>query len=107
METNWCNPPWPLLALVVDKLRWINAKAVLVTPDWPSAIWMPTLRALASAAVVLKQTNDLYVRERRNPRTSLPPPRWRTIIWFIRLTPKFAELAPLGQPIELGSQMPA
>ena len=33
VETNWRNPPWPLLALVVDKLRWINAKAVLVTPD--------------------------------------------------------------------------
>ena len=42
-ETNWCNPPWPLLPSLVAKLRSSQARAAVVAPYWPSALWRPVL----------------------------------------------------------------
>lgn len=39
-------PPFPLLPVVLAKVRILKAKVLLVAPDWPQQAWMPDLVAL-------------------------------------------------------------
>ena len=46
-ELNWINPPWGLIAKVLQKLRAEpTASAILILPVW-EALWAPLLRDLA------------------------------------------------------------
>jgi hypothetical protein len=46
-ENNWCNPPWPLLPDLAQKLRQSGAKATMVAPRWQGKAWQKILADLA------------------------------------------------------------
>lgn len=54
LSLNWARlgtlylcPPWNLLLPVVHKVRLEKCLAVIITPNWPSAIWYPLVSQLA------------------------------------------------------------
>eukprot|EP00873_Tetraselmis_striata_P036552 jgi/Tetstr1/456816/TSEL_043490.t1 len=48
-ENNYCNPPWPLLPDLVQKLRQSGAAATVVAPRWEGKVWHQALTEMAVA----------------------------------------------------------
>eukprot|EP00873_Tetraselmis_striata_P033084 jgi/Tetstr1/453348/TSEL_040339.t1 len=48
-ENNYCNPPWPLLPDMVQKLRQSGAAATVVAPRWEGKVWHQALTEMAVA----------------------------------------------------------
>eukprot|EP00873_Tetraselmis_striata_P004168 jgi/Tetstr1/424432/TSEL_001453.t1 len=48
-ENNYCNPPWPLLPDMVQKLRQSGAAATVVAPRWEGKVWHHALTEMAVA----------------------------------------------------------
>jgi hypothetical protein len=38
-ENNWCNPPWPLLPDLAQKLQQSGATTTMVAPRWQGKAW--------------------------------------------------------------------
>lgn len=74
---SWCNPPWSLLARLVAFLAsQPELEAVVLAPDWPSAVWFPQLRRMARAEIFLPRQRNLFLPGDPSMPASLPPPRW-------------------------------
>jgi hypothetical protein len=50
-ETNWINPPFRIIPLVVQKLINSPAKATLIVPYWPSAPWFTDLMKISEDTI--------------------------------------------------------
>eukprot|EP00873_Tetraselmis_striata_P037828 jgi/Tetstr1/458092/TSEL_044599.t1 len=48
-KNNYCNPPWPLLPDLVQKLRQNGAAATVVAPRWEGKVWHHALTEVAVA----------------------------------------------------------
>eukprot|EP00873_Tetraselmis_striata_P008205 jgi/Tetstr1/428469/TSEL_018480.t1 len=48
-ENNYCNPRWPLLPDLVQKLRQSGAAATVVAPRWEGKLWHQALTEMAVA----------------------------------------------------------
>eukprot|EP00873_Tetraselmis_striata_P006616 jgi/Tetstr1/426880/TSEL_017093.t1 len=48
-ENNYCNPPWPLLPDLVQKLRQSGAAATVVAPRWEGKVWHQALTEITVA----------------------------------------------------------
>ena len=66
----YANPPWPLIAAVLRKIRHDEARVMLVVPDWPNAPWYPELIALTEKSILL--TDPVYLAQDASLR---PKPR--------------------------------
>ena len=87
-ETNWCNPPWPLLPSLVAKLRSSQARAAVVAPYWPSALWRPVLLEYSDWVVDLAPRPGLFVSGRAaGVKAEAPAPRWRTQVFLKGVQP--------------------
>jgi hypothetical protein len=76
-EANWCNPPWSLLPRLTAFLAARPAvDAVVLAPDWPSALWFQPLRTLAAAELLIPRRPDLFLPGDPSLPSSLPPPKW-------------------------------
>eukprot|EP00873_Tetraselmis_striata_P034851 jgi/Tetstr1/455115/TSEL_041967.t1 len=53
LENNYCNPPWPLLPDLVQKLRQSGAAATVVAPRWEGKVWHQALTEMAVAERVV------------------------------------------------------
>jgi hypothetical protein len=38
-ENNWCNPPWPMLTDLAQKLQQSGAASTVVAPRWQGEAW--------------------------------------------------------------------
>jgi hypothetical protein len=47
-ENNWCNPPWPLLQNIVQKLRQSGAAITVIAPIQTGKVWHHALTEMAS-----------------------------------------------------------
>eukprot|EP00873_Tetraselmis_striata_P040771 jgi/Tetstr1/461035/TSEL_006185.t1 len=61
-ENNYCNPPWPLLPDLVQKLRERGAAATVVAPRWEGKLWHHALTEMAVAERVVLPRRDLWLR---------------------------------------------
>ena len=87
MHANWCNPPWSLLPRLVSFLEQRpRAEAVILAPDWPSAVWYPRLQRLASASLLLEREDGMFIPGDPSLPSRLPPPRWN--MRAFHLTPR-------------------
>lgn len=76
-HSNWCNPPWSLLPRLVAFLaQRPRVEAVVLAPDWPSAVWFPRLRRLATAEIRIEREEDMFLPGDPSLPARLPPPRW-------------------------------
>lgn len=86
-DLNWINPPLGLLPRVVNKLsQEKRARAVMLAPYWPSAVWFPRLLRLASGHVQLIDDFAKYVvsfaQDARQAEV-LKNPRWKFMLVYI------------------------
>ena len=50
-EQAYCFPPFPVIGQVLRKLHLEGGRMLLVTPNWPTQAWWPSLLALVDRAV--------------------------------------------------------
>ena len=74
----YANPPWSLIALVLEKVCRDKSRLLLVTPNWPDAMWFPLLARLAVRQKEWK--GKLYLSEEGKLR---PVPRWTTLFTYL------------------------
>jgi transposase InsO family protein len=81
----WCNPPWPLISAVIDKVIQDQAVITLVTPYWPDKKWFRLLKHLSIAQpVFLPHTHDLFLPVRTGHTRGIGKPNWgSTAAWRI------------------------
>jgi hypothetical protein len=80
----WCNPPFAIIARVLDHARTCGARLCLVVPFWPSALWWPRLvspdpsffQPFVRACVVLPRTPDLFLGGAYGNSRAQHAPRW-------------------------------
>ena len=84
-EANWCNPPWNLLPRLTSFLAARPAvDAVVIAPDWPSAIWFQPLRRLAAEAVLIQRRPGMFLPGDPTLPRLLPPPKWNLRAFHVR-----------------------
>eukprot|EP00873_Tetraselmis_striata_P003708 jgi/Tetstr1/423972/TSEL_014583.t1 len=64
-ENSYCNPPWPLLPDLVQKLRQSGAAAAVVAPRWEGKVWHHALTEMAVTERVVLPRRDLFRPGRR------------------------------------------
>eukprot|EP00873_Tetraselmis_striata_P001683 jgi/Tetstr1/421947/TSEL_012846.t1 len=75
-ENNYCNPPWPLLPDLVQKLRQSGASATVVAPRLKGKVWHRALTEMTVAERVVLPCRDLFRSGRRAARDMPGAPRW-------------------------------
>ena len=94
---SWCNPPWSLLARLVSFLASRPAlDAIVLAPDWPSALWFPRLRAMAVAEIFIPRRANLFLPGDPSLLASLPPPRWN--LRAFHMAPRTQKMWPRRPP---------
>ena len=84
-EANWCNPPWSLLPRLTSFLAARPAvEAVVVAPDWPSAVWFRPLRRLAAEEVLIRKRPAMFLPGDPSLPRPLPPPKWNLRAFHLR-----------------------
>jgi hypothetical protein len=84
-HTNWCSPPWSLLMRLVAFLaRRPAVEAVVLAPDWPSAVWYPRLRSLAAEEILLERQPAMFIPGDPSLPADLPPPKWNLRAFHLR-----------------------
>ncbi len=74
----WANPPWPLMALLLDHIRRYRLRITVCLPIWTTLRWWPlALRLMESEVVLIPPRVNLY--EDCWGRV-YPGPRWWTCI---------------------------
>jgi hypothetical protein len=58
-EKNWCNPSWPLLPNLVQKLRQSGAATTIVAPIWTGEVWHHALIEMTSEELVVAPRSNL------------------------------------------------
>ena len=69
------NPPWSLISAVLRKIHQEGVRAMVVTPEWPNAVWYPLLRKMLERSILLDE--PIYLTDAGILR---PPPKWKTRI---------------------------
>eukprot|EP00873_Tetraselmis_striata_P006609 jgi/Tetstr1/426873/TSEL_017087.t1 len=82
-ENNYCNPPWPLLPDLVQKLRQSGAAATVVAPRWEGKVWHRALTEMAVAERVVLPRRDLFRPGRRAGRDLPGAPRWTVSVFRV------------------------
>eukprot|EP00873_Tetraselmis_striata_P004554 jgi/Tetstr1/424818/TSEL_015321.t1 len=82
-ENNYCNPPWPLLPDLVQKLRQSGAAATVVAPRWEGKVWHHALTEMAVAERAVLPRRDLFRPWRRAGRDMPGAPRWAVSIFRV------------------------
>ena len=84
-ERNWVNPPWTWLARLTAFLEARpHVEAVVLAPDWPSAVWFHRLLAIASEELRLPCRPAMFWPGNPARPAVLPPPRWNLQAFHIR-----------------------
>ena len=84
-EANWCNPPWHLLPRLAAFLAARpEVEAIVVAPNWPSAMWFPTLRHLAQAELLIPHRMGMFLPGDPSLLKTLPAPKWNLRAIHIR-----------------------
>jgi hypothetical protein len=73
-ENNRCNPPWPLLPNLVQKLRQSGASATIVAPRWTGKVWHHALTEMAYDEVIVASRRHLFQPGRRALRGTIGHP---------------------------------
>eukprot|EP00873_Tetraselmis_striata_P018170 jgi/Tetstr1/438434/TSEL_026991.t1 len=82
-ENNYCNPPWPLVPDLVQKLRQSGAAATVVAPRWEGKVWHQALTEMAVAERVVLPRRDLFRPGRRAGRDMPGAPRWAVSVFRV------------------------
>ena len=76
-ERNWCNPPWSLLPRLVSFLRERpQVEAVILTPEWPQALWYQPLSKMAVDSMLIQRMDAMFTPGHPEMASTLPRPRW-------------------------------
>jgi hypothetical protein len=86
-ESNWCNPPWPLLPDLAQKLQQSGAAAMVVAPSWQGKAWHQALAELACHETVLPAHAHLFRPGRRHGRGTIGKPHWPVTVFRIPFRP--------------------
>lgn len=78
-ETNWCNPPWPLLDALIMKLQRSGAAATVIAPHWVGESWHQQLMELASEIIIYPPARDLFRPGRLGSHAAVGPPSWSVV----------------------------
>jgi hypothetical protein len=73
-ENNWCNPPWPMLPDLAQKLQQNGAASTGVAPRWQGKAWHQALTELACHETVLPARAHLFRPGRRHGRDTVGKP---------------------------------
>jgi hypothetical protein len=82
-EDNLCNPPWPLLPNLVQKLRQSGAAATIIAPRWTKKVWNQALAEMASEEIIVAPRRDLLKSRRRALRGTTSSPHWPVTIFRV------------------------
>jgi hypothetical protein len=83
-EDMWINPPFEIMAEVVDKLLQDPPhRAVVISPDWPATSWYRRLSKHASRARLLEPSQVIQYGPTTNLAEPLRNPRWKLVAWTI------------------------
>ena len=91
-ENNWCNPPWKRLQDLTTKLKSSGAKATVVCPVWPSAIWYQQLMQECSEVRIYPPARDLFLPGQVGGK-AVGSPAWHTAVIRVPLRPPRPHLA--------------
>ena len=87
-ERNWANPPWSLLPRLTAFLAARpEVEAVVLAPDWPSALWFPRLRRMANGEMKIKCRPGMFRPGDPSKQAILPAPRWDLRAFHLRPHP--------------------
>jgi hypothetical protein len=81
MENNFVNPPFRLLAKVLDIVIQTKAQATIIAPMWPSQPWWPRLQSILVCEPLrirsprLSMTNQTIVEPMKN--------KWKIYAWRV------------------------
>lgn len=84
-ENSWANPPWPLIPLILQKVRQSGVTMTLIAPIWPSAFWFPELQELAirpPIAIRMDHRNFLPMNSDVTPRPLINT-QWQLAAWRV------------------------
>jgi hypothetical protein len=74
-EYGYMFPPFNLLPRVIRKIRQDGAQVLLIHPQWPGALWAPSLNEITRTREILEQSVDLLRypenEQLRHPMTDL------------------------------------
>ena len=84
-EVNWVNPPWALLPDVLTKLKSSGARATVVAPVWPGALWHQQLLGLAQEVLVYPPARDLFLPGQQGSHRPVGSAAWRTAAFRVPL----------------------
>jgi hypothetical protein len=82
-ENKLCNPPWPLLPDLAQKLRQSGTTATMVAPRWQGKAWHQALTELACHETVLPARAHLFRPGRRHGRGTIGKPHWPVTVFRI------------------------
>jgi hypothetical protein len=71
MEPGYIFPPFCLIPRILQKVMVDQAKILLIHPDWPGALWAPTLEKITTTRVHLASSSNL-LRYPNNPNLRHP-----------------------------------
>ena len=74
----YANPPWPLIARVLQNVVAERITIMMVIPDWPCAPWYDLWQQLCTRSVLF--TDAVFLDDRGRLRSK---PRWNTRIGLI------------------------
>jgi hypothetical protein len=76
-------PPWNLIPLVLQKVKQERLTATIVTPNWPSAVWYPTIKKMTVAAPLPIPRHHVLPAPGNAPDILSKNPHWSLCAWRI------------------------
>lgn len=76
-------PPWSLLNRVMEKIRIDKAQATVITPDWPSMIWYPTVKTMSISNPIPVPRAMVQPAPGNSPQPLERNPMWSLLAWNV------------------------
>lgn len=105
----WCNPPFSLMARILQHAQRCQARMCLIVPFWPTTPWWHRLvqrRGTAFASFVqawqpLPRRQDTFLPGTSGNRLHKGPPLWEVLALLVDFAPGAQRSQPLQVPHEL------
>jgi hypothetical protein len=79
---GWANPPFNLIAKVLNKIIQDKATVIVIAPIWPTQPWFPViLQLLSDWPILLPNQKDLFLPGFLGNDTPLDHTNWRVAAW--------------------------
>ena len=76
-------PPWNLISLILQKVKQEKVTATIITPNWPSAVWFPTIKAMATDKPIHIPRHQVLPAPGNAPDILEKNPHWSLYAWRI------------------------